>query len=192
LSARVANDLALQILDDGNAGKLDTVHDERDFYRRDEQRLWQELSALQSEQDHAADAPADVVALRQLDLMQDQYDQLRQKLAEAEIAARLSSHLQQGQFTLLRRALATEAVNVVQGWLPVGIMASLLLAVTLAFVRDRQSRPASLDLTPLHTGATRLYRLFDDPARPVLGLPRYAFTAGLAVVGLYLLARWIG
>ena len=46
LSARVANDLAQQILDDGNAGKLDTVHDERDFYRRDEQRLWQELSEL--------------------------------------------------------------------------------------------------------------------------------------------------
>ena len=190
LSARMANDVAQQILDDGNAGKLNATHDERDFYRRDELRLWQELSALRSEQDQAAKAPADLVARRQLALMQDQYDLVRQKLAGAEIATRLSDHLQPGQFTLLRRALATEAVHVGQDWLPVGALASLLLAVALAFVRDRQS--ASLDLTPLHTGETRFYRLFDDPARPIVGLPRYAVSTGLLVVGLYLLARWIG
>lgn len=54
VSARVANDLAQQILDFGNAGLLDEHQGSLDFYRRDEQRLWQELSAFRAEQDQAA------------------------------------------------------------------------------------------------------------------------------------------
>ena len=193
LSARVANDLAQQILDTGNAGYLDENQGELDFYRRDEVRLWQELSAVKATQDQAVGTvgavDAAVEGQRQVMLMQDQYDLLRQKLAGAEIAARLSGHLQAGQFSLLRRATAAEAVNVVQDWMLVGVAGSLLLAVTLAFVLER--RYPALQRGPwaeLHHRAIHLYRMFDDPARPILGIPRYAVTSALIVVWLYLIA----
>ena len=196
MSARVANDLAQQILDDGNAGQLDETHGNLDFYRRDEQRLWQELGAFRAEQDSAAGtvgaADNAVEGQHRLTLMQDQYDLLRQKLAGAEIAARLTGHLQAGQFSLLRRATATEAVNVVQDWMLVGVAGSLLLAVTLAFVLERRypalQRGPWAELTHLHQRATHLYRMFDDPSRPILGIPRYAVTSALIVVWLYLIA----
>ncbi len=191
LSARVANDVAQQILDEGNAGELNATHGDLEFYRRDERRLWQELSALRTGQ-QAAGTTADLVGQRRLGLMQDQYDLVRHKLAGAEIAARLSGHLQQGQYSLLRRATATEAVDVGQDWLPLGVVCSLLLAVTLAFVRELHALRAPLGLTPLHIRASWMYRVFDDPARPILGMPRYAVTSGLIVAGLYLLARMIG
>lgn len=198
IAARVANDVAQQILDDGNAGALDTGHEDLAFYRRDELRLWQELSALKTEQAQdpgsvgAADAA--LAGQRRLGLIQDQYDMLRQKLAGAEIEARLSGYLQQGQFSLLRRATATEAVNVVHDWMLIGIAGSLLLAVTLAFVVERRYPAIHApwrELTLLHNRATQIYRMFDDPARPILGIPRYAVTAGLIVVWLYLLAGMI-
>ena len=40
--------MAQQILDTGNAGYLDENQGELDFYRRDEVRLWQELSAVKA------------------------------------------------------------------------------------------------------------------------------------------------
>lgn len=198
MAARVANDVAQQILDDGNARALDTGHEDLEFYRRDELRLWQELSALKTGQAQAAGsvgaADAALAGQRRLSLMQDQYDLLRQNLARAEIAARLSGHLQQGQFSLLRRATASEAVNVVQDWMLVGIAGSLLLAVTSAFVLERRFpalRAPWRELAQLHNRAMQLYRMFDDPARPILGIPRYAVTSGLIVVWLYLLASMI-
>jgi len=196
LSARVANDLAQQILDYGNAGRLDADRDDLDFYRRDEQRLWQELSAFRAEQEEAAGTvgalDTAVVWQRRMMLMQDQYDRLRQKLADAEIGARLGGYLAARQFSLLRRATVIEAVNVVQDWMLGGVAGSLLLAVTLAFVLERRfpalQRGPWAELTLLHTRTSRLYRLFDDPARPILGIPRFVVTAALTVVWLYQIA----
>lgn len=45
-AVRVANDLALQVLDLGQNGLLDQNHDTLAFYRAEEERLWQEISAL--------------------------------------------------------------------------------------------------------------------------------------------------
>lgn len=195
LSARVANDLAQQILDLGNVGQLDAAQGYLSFYRRDEQRLWQELSALQAEQVQAAGTvgAADAALADHRRLMQDQYDLLRQKLAGAEIAARLAADLQAGQFSLLRRATATEALVMGQDWMLAGAAGSLLLAVTLAFVLERrypalQGHPWP-KLTLLHSRAIRFYRLIDDPARPILGIPRYVVAAALIVVWLYLIAN---
>lgn len=198
-AARVANDLAQQILDDGNAGRLDGQQQQLDFYRRDELRLWQEVSALKTEQDRAdgtvGAADAAVAAQRQLMLMQDQYDVVRQKLADAEIAARLASHLQAGQFSLLARATATEAVNYVQNWMVIGVAGSLLLAVALAFVLERRypalRRGPWRELASLRDRVAHLYRMFDDPDRPILGVPRYMVTTALIVVWLYLAAGLI-
>ena len=49
MAARVANDLAQQVLDLGNQGQLDAGYDELVFYRGEEGRLWQEVSALRAE-----------------------------------------------------------------------------------------------------------------------------------------------
>ena len=196
-SARVANDLAQQILDDGNAGKLDENQEELDFYRRDELRLWEEVSALQTAQDQtsggtAGQMDAAIAGRRRLMLMQDQYDLVRQKLAEEEISSRLARHLLAGQFSLLRRATAGEAVTVVQNWMLAGVAGSLLLAVSLAFLLDRLSPGLRRGPLPaLRDRVAHLYRQFDDPARPILGVPRYMVTTALTVVWLYLLAGFI-
>lgn len=192
VAARLANDLAQQILDAGNAGQLGEDHQELDFYRRDEARLWQEVSALQAEQDRVSVGAADATLARQRQLMQmqDQYSLLRHDLAEREIAARLSDDLQSGQFSLLRRATATEAVSLVQNWTLIGVAGSLLLAVTLAFVLERGDPAAKRrSRTAAPSRALRLYRLFDDPARPILGMSRYLVTSALIVVWLFIIAR---
>jgi len=200
-AARIANDLTQQILDMGNVGRLNPRQDELDFYRRDELRLWQEVSALQAEQDQAEGtvgaADAAIARQRRLMLMQDQYDLVRQRLAGAEIDNRLALHAQSGQFSLLSRATAAEAVNVVQDWMLVGVAGSLLLAVTLAFVLERrypglQRGPWPFSrLSGLRQRMGRIYAMFDDPARPILGVPRYLVTSALIVVWLYSLAAML-
>jgi hypothetical protein len=197
-AARVANDLAQQILDDGNSGQLADVQDERDFYRRDELRLWQEVSALTAEQQQAVGAgtvgatDAAIAGQRQVMLMQDQYDRVRQKLADSEIAARLAAHVQAGQFILLSRASAAEAASIVENWMLAGIAGSLLLAVTVAFVLERRypalQRGPGGALIALRDRWDGAYRMFDDPARPILGIPRYVMVTALIVIWLYLIA----
>lgn len=199
MSARIANDLAQQILDLGNTGQFGDTQTDLEFYRRDEMRLWQEVSALRAEQDQARAASrvgaedAGLVDQRQLMLMQDQYDLVRQHLAETEIAARLARQHQAGQFSLLRRATAGSAAKIVQDWTLSAIASGLLLAVALAILRDRRfpaqpSRPwpGSAALCDL---GRRVYRQFDDPARPVLGVPRYMVTSVLVVMWLSIAAR---
>jgi uncharacterized protein involved in exopolysaccharide biosynthesis len=197
-SAKVANDLAQQIVDAGAIGRLDENRPDLEFYRRDEERLWQEISALRAEQAAAttrtlAEADAVLPDMRRLMLMNDQYQLVRQKLAEGELAARLSLHKGGGKFSLLRRASSVEAVNLVGNWMLVGVAGSLLLAVTLAFVLERRY-PALQQQGPLPPVADvwqalkRCYLMFDDPARPILGVPRYAVISALIVVWLYVIA----
>lgn len=99
LSARVANDLALQALDLGQEGQLDPGRDSLLFYRSEEDRLWQELSAMTSER-----VTGNPMKARQVMLVQDQYDAIRGALAQAEIAARLARQQTAGDFMLLARA----------------------------------------------------------------------------------------
>ena len=191
-AARVANDLAQQILDLGNQGQLDDRSAELGFYRGEEARLWQEVSALAAESQAAAGsmAAADVAfaAGRRLMLLRDQYDLVRSRLAEQEVAARLENRSRAGQFSLLLRATSAEAIAVAGNWMLIGVAGSLLLAVALAFVLER--RYPALRRGPWHDFATiraRLeggYRLIDDPRHPILGLPRFAVVAAVLVAVL--------
>lgn len=179
LSARIANDLAQQLLDGGNAGQFDARHEELAFYRREEVRLWQESSALRAELDQSRGADAAETALvdrRRLNLMQDQYLEVRRRLAAFEVEARLTTATQSARFSLLRRATATEAVSVPSSWMLMGVAGSLLLAVALALVLDRRY--------PGNLMAQRVWRMVDDPARPILGVPRFVFVSAVLVCGL--------
>ncbi len=184
-SARIANDLAQQVLDAGLAGQLDPQHDTLEFYRREELRLWQEVSALQTELQAGQRGLADD---RRLALMQDQYDLVRQRLAAFELDGRLAIAASAGQFSLLQRATSTEAVSVVRNWMLVGVAGSLLLAVALAFVLERRypglQRGPWDDFGAENQRLMRFYRFFDDPDRPILGLPRFAVVASILVAWL--------
>lgn len=185
-AARLANDLAQQILDLGNAGALDEDNASLMFYRGEEARLWQEVSALRAELQAVGagtvgEADQALGADRRLGLLQDQYDLVRARLAEQEVDARLADHGRVGQFSLLERATSAQAVNVVQSWMLAGVAGSLLLAVTLAFVLERRF-PAARDL--VQARLARSYRLVDDPARPIWGLPRFAVLAVVVVAAL--------
>lgn len=194
MSARIANDLAQQLLDVGNAGALGPGQEELLFYRREELRLWQETSALQGEldvlalNDSAGMAQGLAQDRRRLVLMQDQYDLVRHRLAEFEIAARLADMGQANQFSLLQRATATEAVGVLRNWMLVGVAGSLLLAVALAFVLDRRypglQRGPWDDFAKLRFWFGRIARTVDDPSRPILGVPRYVVISAALVVCL--------
>ena len=189
-SARIANDLAQQILDAGNTGQLGEQQGELEFYRREEQRLWQEVGALRAELERAQPVADDT---HRLALMKDQYDLVRQRLVEFELNARLVAAEQAGQFSLLQRATSTEAVSVVRNWMLVGVAGSLLLAVALAFVLERRypalQRGPRDDFGVANERLARLYRVFDDPQRPILGLPRFMVVAAIAVAWLIAIAE---
>lgn len=187
LSARIANDLAQQLLDGGNAGQFDARHEELAFYRREEMRLWQESSALRAELDQSRGADAAETALvdrRRLNLMQDQYLEVRRRLAAFEVEARLTTATQSTRFSLLQRATATGAVSVLRNWMLVGVAGSLLLALALALVLDRRFPGKGM--------ALRLWRMVDDPARPILGVPRFVFVSAVLVCGLIGAATLLG
>ena len=202
LSARIANDLAQQILDEGNVGHFDENQTQLEFYRDEEQRLWQEISALRAElqQPHqtgsATSTQATLTDSRRLSLMQDQYDLVRQRLAGLELDVRLAARQVSGQFSLLQRATSTDAVTVLRNWMLAGVAGSLLLAVALAFVLERRypalQRGPWDDLAPLKARIMQVYRLFDDPARPVWGVPRYLLITGVVVVMLVGMATLLG
>ncbi len=199
MSARVANDLAQQILDAGNAGRLGTASDELEFYRREESRLWQEISAqraeLQAPLDNVVAADNALASQRRLSLMQDQYDLVRARLAERDVQARLTATTQSQQFSLLQRATSTEAVTVVRNWMLVGVAGSLLLAVALSFVLERRypglKRGPWHDLAGIRDWVVHLYRMIDDPARPILGLPRFVVISGVLVIWMVAIAQLI-
>ena len=200
-SARIANDLAQQLLDWGNSGSLGQSHEELAFYRREELRLWQETSALQAEMTAIArngTVEAGDTALldqRRLTLLQDQYDLVRLRLAEAEVQARRMAAAQAGQFSLLQRATATEAVSMVRNWMLVGVAGSLLLAVTVAFVLDRRypglQRGSEAGFARFRTRTARAFLIVDDPARPIMGMPRFVVFSAVLVAGLIGIAALI-
>ena len=199
LAAQVANDLAQQVLDLGNQGQLDSGYYELVFYRGEEGRLWQEVSALRAESQAmvATVAVADeaLATRRRLDLLEDQYNLVRQRLAQQEVAARLDSRNRAGQFSLLQRATSAEAIRIVQSFMVIGVAGSLLLAVTLAFVLERRypalQRGPWNDFMALRTRLAGGYRMVDDPKRPILGLPRFAVVTGILVAMLIAAAALI-
>jgi hypothetical protein len=186
-AVRVANDLALQVLDLGQSGQLDPGHDLLTFYRGEEARLWQEVSALRAEV--SAQATGGSLSLadaatgndRRLDLLQDQYDLVRHDLAEAEIAGRLAERQRSSRFTLLQRATAGVVVQSGQLWLVLALLGACLMAGAFAF-RASAAAPNA----PIVGRARRaaLYRLVDDPERPIWGLPRFAVVSAALVAGL--------
>lgn len=191
VAARIANDLAQQILDAGNQGQSDTLYPQLEFYRNEEARLWQEVAALGAE----LSAPRrmgdrDKVNIpegseHRLALLQDQYALVRERLAQTEVDARREAAGRVGQFSLLQRAVATDAVTVARNWNLLGVGGSLLLAVALAFVLERRY-PALRhrtwsDILLENRRIAGLYRMFDDPARPILGLPRFVVSSAGAV-----------
>ncbi len=194
LSARIANDLAQQVLDAGSAGDLAPTRSTLEFYRLEEVRLWQESSALLAEIAAVQQIDSTESAQRQLEdqrraaLLQDQYDLVRDRLAAFEVDTRLAAAQQSGRFSLLQRATSTSAVRVVRDWMLVGVAGSLLLAVALAFVLDRRypalQRGPWDDLAGLRRHLVRAYRVVDDPARPILGLPRFVVVSAMLVVVL--------
>jgi hypothetical protein len=198
VSARIANDLAQQILDSGNSGTLDADFEDLSFYRREEMRLWQEIGALQAELDQlpATDGPEVSQRLlsdgHRLTLMQDEYALIRERLAGIEVDSRLAAMSRKGQFSLLQRATATEAVSVVRNWMLVGVAGSLLLAVALAFVLERRypslQRGPWDDFGVANQRLLHLYRFFDDPERPIMGVPRFVVVAFVVVSWLVAIA----
>lgn len=188
LSVRVANDLAQQVLDWGQSGALRQGQAELQFFRREELRLLHETSALRGEVQSLA-AQADgaegyLQAQRQLVLLTDQYDHVRERLAQAEVDARLDSSTQTAAFSLLRRATLAEVVPVWQGSLLVGVGGSLLLAAALIFVLNRRSLDLSGYRAEARRGLGLVWRAVDDPARPILGVPRYLVFSAAFVLGM--------
>lgn len=185
LAVRVANDLALQVLDLAQAGDLDGNHDTLAFYRNEEQRLWQEVSALHAELG-AVDQTGSVGAAdgasgkaRKLMLLQDQYDLVRHRLAEEEIASRLAERQRAEQFALLQRATTAQVVRTGNGVMLLVLLAAALAALVVAFgAGQRGPNPA-----PLTSRLQDSILLVDDPDRPIFGLPRFVVLT-VAVVAL--------
>ena len=150
---------------------------------------------------------------RQLQQLQEQYEVINRRMAEAESAQRLAERQQAERFTLLERAVTPQyAVGGSKMKLMIaGAIASIAGAITLAFlldlinpvVRSAEQMQRQLDLRPVVSipevrAAARstqrhrtLMKLLDDPARPIMGLPRYAVLAGGATLCLMLAAAAI-
>lgn len=151
---------------------------------------------------------------RQLQQLQEQYEVINRRMAEAETSLRLAERQQAERFTLLERAVTPQ--HPIGGGrtrlLIAGALASVLGAIALAFlldllnpvVRTAEQMERQLDLRPVVSipevaAAARsnqrrktLMQLVDDSARPILGLPRYAVFAGGATLCLMLAAAAIG
>lgn len=186
LAARVANDLALQVLGLGQSGKLDTNHALLSFYAGEEQRLWQEIAALKAEMSGIRsrterDSSAND---RPLLLLQDQYEVVRHHLAEEEVATRLATRQRSADFVLLQRASAGQAVHPDNLWLLGGLAGAVFLSLAVAFLAERQSWTSA----KLGNQMRDSYRLVDDPSRPIFGLPRFAVLSAAVVAALIVLS----
>lgn len=192
LAVRIANDLALQVLDLGQGGLLDPGHDLLLFYRGEEARLWQEVAALRSEvapaaPDQAApdqatpDQPAPDLA-RRLMLLEDQYALIRQDLAAAEIAARLAQRQRSSQFGLMQRATVGTVVQLGPLWPLLALLGLGLLAGALVMPARR---------TGARSGLASAYLMVDDPDPPIWALPRFAVVSAGLLAGLVLLSVWL-
>lgn len=176
-AVRVANDLALQVLDLGQNGRLDADHDDLAFYRAEEERLWQEISALRAELSLQPDAVAS--GQRKIMLLQDQYDVIRRHLAEGEVASRRAERTRSGQFAMLQRATAGQAVQTGQWVKLVSLAVSVLLTIGLALAAF--GRAALLRVRARHAkGAERT--LFGMPLSMMASLALVLALLGLAEV----------
>ena len=150
---------------------------------------------------------------RQLEQLQQQYEVINRRMAEAETAQRLAERQQAERFTLLERAVTPQHSMGGGGTkiMIAGAIASIVGAIGLAFlvdlfnpvVRTAEQMERQLDLSPVisipevsvaarskRRGHT-LMRMLDDPKRPILGVPRYAVVAGGATLCLVLAAAVI-
>ena len=186
LAARVANDLALQVLDLGQAGQLDANHDLLSFYGSEEQRLWQEIAALKAEMSGVrVRAERDSsTSDRPLLLLQDQYDVVRHHLAEEEVATRLAARMRASDFALLQRASGGQAVRSGNISVLAGLAGAVFLALAAAFLVERRPWTSPRLESQMRDG----YRLVDDPSRPILGLPRFVVFSAIVVVALVTLS----
>ncbi|MGL6210358.1 MAG: Wzz/FepE/Etk N-terminal domain-containing protein [Paracoccaceae bacterium] len=150
---------------------------------------------------------------RQLQQLQEQYEVINRRMAEAETAQRLAEQQQAERFTLLERAVTPQYAIGGGGRKMVlaGAVGSLMLAMGLAFlldllkpvVRSAEQMERQLDLRPVvsipevgaaarsNQRARTLRQWVDDPKRPIFGLPRFAVVAGGATVMLLIAAAAI-
>ncbi len=145
-AVRVANDLALQIIDLGQAGQIDAGAEALGLYRAEENRLWQEIAALRS------DPGLDAARRRELGLMEDQYAEVRQALARDEVQARVDARLRAAPYAMLARAQVAKptdpAHREAMGALAAGALFLALLStligreVTLPFRSERSADSA--------------------------------------------------
>ena len=149
---------------------------------------------------------------RRLTQLQDQYDVVTQRMAEAQTTQRLTERQQAERFTLLERAIIPEHPlgNGGKKIAMAGSVVSLLGALILAFLLDL-ARPVvrtaaqmqrQLDLLPVvcipemrapkGRVGNAVLRMIDDPGRPIFGLPRYAVIAVVTTLLLIGTASMIG
>lgn len=144
--------------------------------------------------------------------LQEQYEVVTRRRAEAETELRLAERQQAERLTLLERAITPE-YPVGGGGKKIamaGAFASLMAGVALAFlielmhpvVRTAAQMERQLDLRPVicipevtvhkpRRGGRDLLKLIDDPTRPLLGLPRYAVVGTAAMLVLLVAAAAI-
>ncbi len=146
---------------------------------------------------------------RQLTQLQDQYQVVTRRMAEAQTEQLLAERQQAERFTLLERAITPQyalgggakkiALAGAFGSLLVGLGLAFLLDLLHPVVRTAAQMERQLDLRPVvsipeirpatQTAAHRrlgrgIVKLLDDPTKPLLGLPRYAVLASAATVVL--------
>ena len=195
LAVRVANDLGLQVLALDLGGALQPGHRTLNFYRAEEQRLWQEIAGLRAEMALGADDVGRQDGLGEADhslmLLGDQYDLVRHDLAAAEVAARLEDQTAAGKVSLLQQATPETVQRQVPGnWLWFLVLGGAILALSLAIVTLRRGDWGAAPVVRARLGAA--YLVLDDPARPIMGMPRFAVVAALLVAGLLGLSAIIG
>ena len=149
---------------------------------------------------------------RQLKQLQDQYEVITQRMAEAETTQRLAERQQAERFTLLERAITPE-FSLGSGGRKIAIagsVASLIGALVLAFlldlakpiVRTAPQMQRQLDLQPVvcipeirapkGRFGNAVLRLIDDPKKPLFGMPRYLVIAAVTALALVITASMIG
>ncbi|NBZ89059.1 hypothetical protein [Stagnihabitans tardus] len=103
-AVRVANDVALQVMDLAEAGQIDAGAERLSLMRSEEYRLWQEVSALRSVPD------LDAAGARQLVLLEAEHAEIVQSLAQQEVRARVEGRLKAPPYAILARAHEAQTI----------------------------------------------------------------------------------
>lgn len=147
---------------------------------------------------------------RRKTLAEERLDAATASLTGARAEAQLAEANRSDRFALLERAISPEdALGANRKKIAVaGTLASLALGMALAFLyeqvfpvlRSAEQMQRQLGIRPIVSipdmsqpagFGGRLWQLVDDPARPILGLPRYLALAALATLVLLGLAAMI-